>query len=84
MGEWFPTFGKNSTHLSSSVRGKQSKKQPFFKTVVSITSRLAVDPTLPGVRSPGIKRLGLEAYNSSSALTGLIIRVSIGSTYTTL
>ena len=83
VGEWFPTFRMNSTHLSSSVKGKQPKKQPYLKTVLSVTSRLAVEHMLLAVRSRRIKRLGLEAYYSSSAITGLIIRGSIGSTYTT-
>lgn len=59
------------------------KGQTLKKTAVLEDSDIchvcgAVEPTLLGVRSHRIKRLGLETYNLSSALTG-----SIGSTYTT-
>jgi hypothetical protein len=61
VGEWFPTFRKNSFIFKRKAQAIKNK-QRFLKTVLCITSRLALEPMLPGVRSSTIKRLGLEAY----------------------
>jgi hypothetical protein len=78
-----PDFSKEFDTFMLKRKGQAIKKTAILEASAICHVCGAVEPTLPDVRSHRIRRLGLETHSSSSALTGLIIRGSIGSTYTT-